>query len=91
MLPIGFTNLQKRKRTAISVNIKKEICEYIVANSGIKQTLVASFFNTKYNLNVDRTTINKIWKNREKWLAILPDIFYFSFAFSVKKIVCEMI
>ncbi len=31
-----FTNLQKRKRTAISINIKKEICEYIIANSCVK-------------------------------------------------------
>ena len=31
-----FTNLQKRKRTAISINIKKEICEYIMANSYVK-------------------------------------------------------
>ena len=35
---------------------------------------MASFFNTKYNLNVNRTIINKIWKNREKWLAILPNL-----------------
>lgn len=32
---------------------------------------VAVFFNIKYHFNIDRTTINKIWKEREKWLAIL--------------------
>ncbi len=31
-----FTNLQKRKYTAISINIKKEICEYIIANPYVK-------------------------------------------------------
>ncbi len=35
-LVILFTNLQKRKRTTISINIKKEICEYIIANSCVK-------------------------------------------------------
>ena len=74
MLSTGFTNLQKRKRTAISINIKKEICEYMVAKPYVKQIIVASFFNTKYGLNVDRTTINKIWQNREKWLAVLPNL-----------------
>ena len=60
MLSTGFTNLQKRKRTAISINIKKEICEYMVTKPYVKQIIVASFFNTKYGLNIDRTTINKI-------------------------------
>ena len=64
MLPTGFTNLQKRKRTAISVNIKKEICEYMLTNPNTNQTSVALFFNTKYvGLNINRTTISKIWKN----------------------------
>ncbi|CAB4441110.1 unnamed protein product [Rhizophagus irregularis] len=59
-------------RTAISVEVKKEICEYIVANPNVNQGDVATFFNTKYqNFGVDRTTINKIWKEREKWLAVL--------------------
>ena len=74
MLLTSSTNLQKRKRTAISINIKKEICEYMVANPIIKQTIVASFFNTKYSLDIDRTTINKIWQNRERWLTILPNL-----------------
>ncbi len=43
MLPTSLTNLQKKKRSAISINIKKEICEYIVANPYIKQTTVAFF------------------------------------------------
>ncbi|CAB5358617.1 unnamed protein product [Rhizophagus irregularis] len=59
-------------RTAISVEVKKEICEYIVANPNVNQGDVTTFFNTKYqNFGVDRTTINKIWKEREKWLVVL--------------------
>ena len=53
--------ISKRTYTAISINIKKEICEYIIVNSNISQNNIALFFNTKYkNLNIDRITINKI-------------------------------
>lgn len=69
------TRLQKSKktRTSISVDIKKEVCEYMLANPTAKHGAVALFFNEKYNgkLNIDRTTITKIWQNREKWLAVL--------------------
>ena len=62
-------------RSAISVKIKKEICEYMRENTNISQANVALFFNTKYSeLNVNRTAVNKIWKDREKWLAILPNL-----------------
>ncbi|CAB5298350.1 unnamed protein product [Rhizophagus irregularis] len=62
----------KRIRSAISNEIKKEICEYIMANNNVKQGEVALFFNTKYNeLNIDRSTVSKIWQNREKWMAFL--------------------
>ena len=67
MLLTSLTNLQKRKRSAISINIKKEICKYIMANPYVKQTTVASFFNSKYDLEIDETTINKIWQNRKQW------------------------
>ncbi len=74
MLLTSLTNLQKRKYSAISINIKKEICEYIMANPYVKQTAVASFFNSKYDLKIDRITINKIWQKREQWLSILPNL-----------------
>ena len=64
-----------RIRTAISINIKKEICEYMQVNTNINQGEVALFFNTKYQeLNISRSAVNKIWKNRKKWLAILPNL-----------------
>jgi len=37
-----------RIRTAISINIKKEICEYMQVNTNINQGEVALFFNPKY-------------------------------------------
>ena len=67
--------INRRIRSAISVNIKKEICEYMTANTNTSQANVALFFNTKYpELNIDRTAVNKIWKDREKWLAVLPNL-----------------
>ena len=52
---------------AISIDIKKEMCDYMIANPFVNQTNVTLFFNTKYEkLVVDRTTINKIWKECEK-------------------------
>jgi len=57
----------KQTRTAISYNIKKEICEFIKENSNITQGNVAMYFNEKYEeLNIDRTTVCKIWKEKEK-------------------------
>jgi Tc5 transposase DNA-binding domain len=65
----------KQTRTAISYNIKKEICEFIKENSNVTQGNVAIYFNEKYEeLNIDRTTICKIWKEKEKWLAVLPTL-----------------
>ncbi len=62
----------KRTRTAISNDMKKEICEYMMSNNNVKHGDVALFFNTKYKeLNIDRITITKIWQSHEKWLAVL--------------------
>ena len=55
--------LEKPKKTCTAINIdtKKEICEYMVANPNINQDDITSYFNAKYkNLNINRTTINKI-------------------------------
>lgn len=65
-------NKSKRTRTSISINIKKEICEYMSANPHVKQGAVALYFNEKYSgKNINRTTITKIWQEREKWLVVL--------------------
>jgi len=45
------------------------------SNSNVKQGDIALFFNTKYKeLNINRTTISKIWQNYEKWLAVLSTL-----------------
>jgi hypothetical protein len=71
-MPLIRLQKPKKTRTAISNDMKKEICEYMMSNNNVKQGDVALFFNTKYKeLNIDRTTITKIWQSREKWLAVL--------------------
>ncbi len=45
-----------------------------MANSCVKQTIVASFFNSKYGLKIDRITINKIWQKCEQWLSIFLNL-----------------
>lgn len=73
MPPIRLQKTRKT-RTAISNDIKKEICEYMMSNGNVKQGDVALFFNTKYKeLNIDRSTISKIWQSHEKWLAVLSN------------------
>src|SRR4051794_22522452 len=66
----------KRTRTAISVKLKKEICEYMTANRNVKHADVASFFCNKYkelNIHIDRTSISKIFKDKDKWMNIVSD------------------
>ncbi|CAJ0912725.1 9452_t:CDS:2 [Entrophospora sp. SA101] len=67
----------KRTRTAISVKLKKEICEYMMAHRNVKHADVASFFNNKYkelNIDIDRTSISKIFKDKDKWLNLVSDM-----------------
>ncbi|CAB5373260.1 unnamed protein product [Rhizophagus irregularis] len=55
----------KRERTAINIDIKKEICEYMLANTGPGKPIM--------ELDIDRSTITKIWQSREKWLTTLSN------------------
>ena len=61
MAPIRLEKTAKKTHTAISIDIKKEICEYMIANPDVNQSAVALFFNIKYaELNIQRTSVNKI-------------------------------
>ena len=39
-------------------------------NKTFKQNEIANYFNSKYNLNIDRSTISKIMNKKDKWLSI---------------------
>ncbi|CAG8804196.1 23313_t:CDS:1, partial [Racocetra persica] len=68
-----FKNLsQKRQRITISEYLKQEICEYCENNLNKTQVDIAKHFNSQdSSLNLNRTTIFKILKDKSKWLAIM--------------------
>jgi len=55
---------QKKKLRNID---RKRICDYSVANPAAKQDAIASQFG------IERSTVSKILKQKEKWLAIDPE------------------
>ena len=57
---------KKQKRTAISNEIKCEICEFYIKNSQISYVDIATHFNQLYNFKIIRSTISKILKNKER-------------------------
>jgi len=59
---------KKQRRSAISQQIKKEICLYSKQNPDKSHTEIADQFNIDYsNLSLKRSTISKILKDKEKW------------------------
>lgn len=56
-------NKQKKKLRNID---RKEICDYSIANPLVKQDAIANRFG------IERSTVSKILKHKEKWLAIDP-------------------
>jgi len=63
---------QPKKRSAISVSLKHEICEWAKKNSNKRHHEIAKHFNEKnLTLNIDRSTITKILTNSENWNAAI--------------------
>jgi len=62
--------MSQKIRTSISNSLKKEICVFHIHNKTFKQNEIATYFNSKYNLNIDRTTISKIINKKDKWVSI---------------------
>ena len=62
----------KQHRSAISDDLKRQICEWAEANRNKKHHEIAQHFNQK-NLNVmiDRSTVSKILKEKDKWKAVV--------------------
>jgi hypothetical protein len=59
-----------QKRTAISDEVKYEICNYQIKNPHISHENIAIHFNRLYDLDIKRPTISKILKEKERWLSI---------------------
>ena len=58
----------KQRRSAISDDIKRQICEWAEANKNKKHHEIAQHFNEKnLNVKIDRSTVSKILKEKDKW------------------------
>ncbi|CAG8774112.1 3640_t:CDS:1, partial [Racocetra persica] len=65
-----MSNQQKQHRTAISDDLKHQICEWSENNKNKKHHEIASYFNENHpNLSIDRSTVSKILKESDKWMA----------------------
>lgn len=61
----------KQRRSAISDDVKRQICEWSKANESKRHVDIANHFNELYpNLKIDRSTISKILSQSDKWKAI---------------------
>jgi hypothetical protein len=61
----------KQRRSAISDDVKRQICEWSIANKSKRHEDIANHFNEKYpNLNIERSTISKILAQSDRWKAI---------------------
>lgn len=59
----------KRRRQEIPANVKKEICQEKIKNPKMSQSEIVKFVKAKFNLDVGRSTIADILKNKDKWLS----------------------
>ena len=66
-----MSSQQSKKRVQLSIDNKREICEYAKQNSTLNHADITKHFNNKYNFNINRSTITKILSRKEKWLNIL--------------------
>nr|CDI56900.1 -dna-bind-domain-containing protein [Melanopsichium pennsylvanicum 4] len=57
--------MSKQKKKLLNID-RKMICDYSVANPNVKQDAIANEFG------IERSTVSKILKQKDKWLAIDP-------------------
>ena len=72
MPPLRQHKSTKQNRSAISDDIKRQICEWAEANKNKKHHEIAQHFNEKnLNVKIDRSTVSKILKEKDKWKAVV--------------------
>ena len=65
-------NRPKQRHSAISEDLKCQICEWSEANRNKKHHEIANHFNEKYsNVKIERSTVSKILKEKDKWKAVV--------------------
>ena len=62
------TPSKKRKRTEISVAVKKALCQFKKQNPKCSQDRAAQFIKETYDVSIGRSTVSDILKCSEKWL-----------------------
>lgn len=75
MPPLRHTKKSKQCRSAISDDIKRQICEWEEENQNKKHIEIANHFNEKYDLKIDRSTVSKILGQRDKWKSVIDTEF----------------
>ena len=63
----------KRPHTAISVAQKKQICEWRLANPHSSIDDTREYATHALHINIGRSTVTDIWKERKKWLEQIPN------------------
>ncbi|CAG8605068.1 406_t:CDS:2, partial [Gigaspora rosea] len=64
----------KKTCTAVSDSLKSNICNYNKENPNKTQVQIAEHFNTQDpNWNLECSTISKILKEKDRWLAVVKD------------------
>lgn len=60
----------KQTRSAISDDIKRQICEWAEENQNKRHVDIADHFNKENNLSLVRSTVSKILAENDKWKAV---------------------
>ena len=60
--------MSTKTRSRLSIENKREIYEYARRHPNVKHSDMANYFNEKFNLTIDRSTVSKILLKKEKWL-----------------------
>ena len=59
----------KRRRTEISIAVKKSICQYRKEHQKVSQDRIVQFVKETHSIDIGRSTISDILKHSDKWLA----------------------
>ena len=57
--------MSTKTRSRLSIENKRE---YARRHPNVKHSDMANYFNEKFNLTIDRSTVSKILLKKEKWL-----------------------
>ena len=59
----------KSKKVELSLDQKREICNFFNNNTSIKQTQLILKFNNKFNMLISKSTMSDLIRNRKKYTA----------------------